>query len=101
MAGDKQSVSTLADLAKHAQIFNLQNWLHSGKEAPADEPDTDTCSNIGEVGRHCFCSTVGATLCAGSPTTGTLVGRPYAHSLGLRLQGVEGVNVAMHPTVAS
>lgn len=34
MAGDSQSVTALADLAKHAQIFNLQNWLHSGNDLP-------------------------------------------------------------------
>eukprot|EP00249_Psilotum_nudum_P019648 c27358_g1_i1 orf=30-3086(+) len=28
--GDAQSVSALADLAKQAQVFNLQNWLHTG-----------------------------------------------------------------------
>ena len=30
-AGDAQSVSALADLAKQAQVFNLQNWLHSAE----------------------------------------------------------------------
>lgn len=29
--GDAQSVSALADLAKEAQVFNLQNWLHSAE----------------------------------------------------------------------
>ncbi|KAL2633978.1 hypothetical protein R1flu_005457 [Riccia fluitans] len=28
--GDAQSVAALADLSKQAQVFNLQNWLHSG-----------------------------------------------------------------------
>ncbi|XP_002975882.2 guanylate-binding protein 1 [Selaginella moellendorffii] len=27
--GDAQSVSSLADLSKQAQVFNLQNWLHT------------------------------------------------------------------------
>lgn len=31
--GDTQSVSALANLAKQAQVFNLQNWLHSGDMA--------------------------------------------------------------------
>lgn len=31
VAGDAQSVSALADLAKQAQVFNLQNWLHSAE----------------------------------------------------------------------
>lgn len=35
--GDTQSVSALADLAKQAQVFNLQNWLHSGDMA-LDQP---------------------------------------------------------------
>ena len=29
--GDAQSVSSLAVLSKQAQIFNLQNWLHSAE----------------------------------------------------------------------
>ncbi|CAM6114295.1 unnamed protein product [Calypogeia fissa] len=33
--GDAQSVSSLADLAKQAQVFNMQNWLHTG-DAVAD-----------------------------------------------------------------
>ncbi|KAL3683385.1 hypothetical protein R1sor_001407 [Riccia sorocarpa] len=28
--GDAQSVAALADLSKRAQVFNLQNWLHTG-----------------------------------------------------------------------
>lgn len=31
VAGDAQSVSALADLAKQAQVFNLQNWLHTAE----------------------------------------------------------------------
>ena len=50
VAGDKQSVSTLADLAKHAQIFNLQNWLHSGNQPSDDEHASDTCSSTGKPG---------------------------------------------------
>ncbi|CAI5943982.1 unnamed protein product, partial [Closterium sp. NIES-65] len=33
--GDAQSVAALADLAKQAHVFNLQNWLHSGGWGPA------------------------------------------------------------------
>jgi hypothetical protein len=32
--GDTQSVTALADLAKQAQVFNLQNWLHSAEASP-------------------------------------------------------------------
>eukprot|EP00250_Pteridium_aquilinum_P028054 c36517_g1_i1 orf=1-729(-) len=39
--GDTQSVSALADLAKQAQVFNLQNWLHSGDMA-SDQPFSST-----------------------------------------------------------
>lgn len=39
--GDTQSVSALADLAKQAQVFNLQNWLHSGDMA-SDQPFLST-----------------------------------------------------------
>ncbi|MCO5548352.1 hypothetical protein L7F22_001809 [Adiantum nelumboides] len=39
--GDTQSVSALADLAKQAQVFNLQNWLHSGEMA-SEEPFMST-----------------------------------------------------------
>ncbi|KAI5061796.1 hypothetical protein GOP47_0022335 [Adiantum capillus-veneris] len=39
--GDTQSVSALADLAKQAQVFNLQNWLHSGDIA-SDQPFMST-----------------------------------------------------------
>ena len=38
LIGDQQSVSALADLAKQAQVFNLQNWLHSG-EVSSGEPN--------------------------------------------------------------
>ena len=38
VVGDQQSVSALADLAKQAQVFNLQNWLHSG-EVSSGEPN--------------------------------------------------------------
>ncbi|CAI5984368.1 unnamed protein product [Closterium sp. NIES-64] len=33
--GDAQSVAALADLAKQAHVFNLQNWLHSGGLSPS------------------------------------------------------------------
>lgn len=39
--GDTQSVSALADLAKQAQVFNLQNWLHTGNMT-TDEPSVST-----------------------------------------------------------
>ncbi|KAH9563758.1 hypothetical protein CY35_05G143000 [Sphagnum magellanicum] len=35
--GDTQSVTALADLAKQAQVFNLQNWLHSAEASPGQE----------------------------------------------------------------
>ncbi|KAH7283299.1 hypothetical protein KP509_35G070400 [Ceratopteris richardii] len=39
--GDTQSVTALADLAKQAQVFNLQNWLHSG-EMTSDQDNLST-----------------------------------------------------------
>lgn len=43
--GDAQSVSALADLAKEAQVFNLQNWLHSA-EASSDQQQFSSPSNM-------------------------------------------------------
>jgi hypothetical protein len=43
--GDAQSVSALADLAKQAQVFNLQNWLHSA-EASSDQQQFASPSNM-------------------------------------------------------
>lgn len=43
--GDAQSVSALADLAKQAQVFNLQNWLHSA-EASSDQQQFSSPSNM-------------------------------------------------------
>ena len=34
LVGDAQSVSALEDLAKQAQVFNLQNWLHYAEASP-------------------------------------------------------------------
>lgn len=43
--GDAQSVSALADLAKQAQVFNLQNWLHSA-EAKSDQQQFSSPTNM-------------------------------------------------------
>ncbi|CAI5459984.1 unnamed protein product [Closterium sp. Yama58-4] len=40
--GDAQSVAALADLAKQAHVFNLQNWLHSGGWGPTHTHSADT-----------------------------------------------------------
>ncbi|GLJ04736.1 hypothetical protein SUGI_0002260 [Cryptomeria japonica] len=39
--GDAQSVSSLADLSKQAQIFNLHNWLHTAGSEDETTPSID------------------------------------------------------------
>lgn len=47
VAGDAQSVSALADLAKQAQVFNLQNWLHSAEASSGSS--TSLCSPLAVI----------------------------------------------------
>lgn len=46
MLGDAQSVSSLAVLSKQAQIFNLQNWLHSADFEEERSPSIDMDTSL-------------------------------------------------------
>lgn len=46
MLGDAQSVSSLAVLSKQAQIFNLQNWLHSAEFEEEHSPSIDMDTSL-------------------------------------------------------